>query len=161
MRNWMTWTFVSSLALASAGAAESPQTSGHVLLTEAQMVWGEAPSALPKGAQMAVISGDPGKPGDYTLRAKLPAGYKVAPHWHSSAEHVTVISGTVAFGMGDRADDAAMTSLAAGGFAVMPAKMHHSFATRTAAVIQVHGTGPFDINYINPADDPRQAAAGK
>jgi quercetin dioxygenase-like cupin family protein len=130
-------------------------------LTPAQLSWGEGPPALPKGALMAVLSGDPGKPSEYTLRAKLPAGYKIAPHWHPTDEHVTVISGTVAFGMGDKAVAAEMKDLPAGGFAVMPANMHHYFAAKTAAIIQVHGVGPFAITYINPADDPRPATPAK
>jgi quercetin dioxygenase-like cupin family protein len=116
---------------------------------------------LPKGGQAVVLSGDPSKPAEYTLRAKLPAGYKIAPHWHPTDEHVTVISGSVAFGMGDKAVVADMTTLPAGGYAVMPANMHHYFQAKTATVIQVHGTGPFAITYINPADDPRNAAPAK
>ena len=152
---------VFSLALASPENAQELKTPTHVLLTDAQLKWGEGPPSLPKGGETAVLSGDPSKPGEYTLRAKLPAGYKIAPHWHPTAEHVTVLSGTVAFGMGDKAVEAEMKALPAGGYAVMPASMHHYFAAKTAAVIQVHGVGPFEITYINPADDPRRAASSK
>ena len=93
---------VLSLALASAQQAQEVKAPTHVLLTDAQIKWGEGPPSLPKGGLTAVLSGDPSKPGEYTLRAKLPAGYKIAPHWHPTAEHVTVLSGTVAFGMGTR-----------------------------------------------------------
>jgi quercetin dioxygenase-like cupin family protein len=162
MRKALAWTFVTLLALASMGRAQEPKVMpAHVLLTEAQLIWGDGPPALPKGGTMAVLAGDPGKTGQYTLRAKLPAGYKIAPHWHPTDEHVTVISGTVAFGMGDKAVMAEMKELPAGGFAVMPANMHHYFTAKSAAVIQVHGVGPFAITYINPADDPRQALPAK
>jgi quercetin dioxygenase-like cupin family protein len=161
MRKTLALAVVSLLALASIGQAQGPKTPTHVLLTDAQLTWGEGPPSLPKGGLTAVLSGDPGKPGEYTLRAKLPAGYKIPPHWHPTAEHITVLSGTVAFGMGDKAVLADMKALPAGGFAVMPATMHHYFEVKTAAVIQVHGTGPFEINYINPADDPRHAASPK
>jgi quercetin dioxygenase-like cupin family protein len=161
MRKTLAWTVVSSLALASAGQAQGPKTPTHVLLTDAQLTWGEGPPSLPRGGRTALLSGDPGKPGEYTLRAELPAGYKIPPHWHPTDEHITVLSGTVAFGMGDKAVAAQMTALPAGGYAVMPAMMHHSFVVKTAAVIQVHGLGPFVINYIDPADDPRGAAASK
>lgn len=155
MRKTLAWTVASSLALAAAGQAQGPRTPTHVLLTEAQLHWGEGPPSLPKGGTTAVLSGDPGKAGEYTLRAKLPAGYTIPPHWHPTDEHITVLSGTVAFGMGDAMVGKQMQDLAAGGYAVMPASMHHYFAVKTAAVIQVHGIGPFEIHYINAADDPR------
>ena len=154
-------TVVLSLALASSEQAQELKTPTHVLLTDAQLTWSEGPPSLPKGGLMAVLSGDPGKAAEYTLRAKLPTGYKIPPHWHPTDEHITVLSGTVAFGMGDKAADAEMKALPVGGYAVMPATMHHYFAVKTAAVIQVHGVGPFEINYINPADDPRYAASSK
>lgn len=160
MRKALAWTVVSSLALASASSqAQEPRKPTHLLLTDAQLTWGEGPPSLPKGGRTAVLSGDPGKPGEYTLRAELPAGYTIPPHWHPTDEHITVLSGTVAFGMGDKAVPAKLTALPAGGYAVMPATMHHYFVVKTAAVIQVHGLGPFAINYIDPADDPRRAAA--
>jgi hypothetical protein len=93
------------------------------------------------------------------LRAKMPAGYKIPPHWHPTDENVTVISGTVAFGMGDKFVAADMKEVPGGGFALMPATMRHYFLAKTAAVIQVHGTGPFTLTYVNPADDPRAPAA--
>jgi len=161
MQKTLAWTVLASLALASAGQAQGPRSPTHVLLTDAQLTWGEGPPSLPKGGRTAVLSGDPGKPGEYTLRAELPAGYTIAPHWHPTDEHITVLSGTVAFGMGDKAVAAEMKALPAGGYAVMPATMHHYFVVKTAAAIQVHGLGPFQINYIDPADDPRRAAASK
>jgi quercetin dioxygenase-like cupin family protein len=161
MLKMLALTIVLSLALASAGQAQELKTPTHVLLTDAQLTWGEGPPSLPKGGLTAVLSGDPSKPGEYTLRAKLPAGYKIAPHWHPTDEHITVLSGTVAFGMGDKTAEAEMKALPVGGYALMPASMHHYFAVRTPAVIQIHGVGPFQINYINPADDPRHAASSK
>jgi quercetin dioxygenase-like cupin family protein len=159
MGKTVVWTLASALALASLSQGQEPKTPTHVLLTDAQLTWGEGPPALPKGALMAVLSGDPGKVEEYTLRAKLPAGYKIAPHWHPTDEHITVLSGTVAFGMGDKAVEGEMNALPPGGYAVMPANMHHYFAAKTAAVVQVHGMGPFAITYINPADDPRAVPA--
>ena len=103
---------------------------------------------------MAVVSGDPSKPVPFVVRAQLPAGYKIAPHWHPTDENVTVIAGTVAFGMGDQFDQASMKDLPAGGLAVLPAEMHHFFMSKTASTVQIHGIGPFVVNYINPADDP-------
>ena len=129
---------------------------GHVVLTPDQLKWGPAPAGLPPGSQMAVLDGDPGKEGLFTLRAKLPAGYKVPPHWHSTDEHITVLSGTLLIGDGETLDKTAATKLPAGGYMAMPAKMHHFAFCDEETIIQVHAMGPFDITYIHPGDDPRR-----
>jgi quercetin dioxygenase-like cupin family protein len=90
------------------------------------------------------------------IRVQAPAGYRIAPHWHPTTENLTVLSGTVALGMGDKVEEQSMTNLNAGGYVVMPAEMRHSFLARTVATVQVHGVGPFAITYVNVADDPRQ-----
>jgi quercetin dioxygenase-like cupin family protein len=92
------------------------------------------------------------------LRAKLPAGYTVRPHWHPTDENLTVLSGELLAGMGDTIDESKMESMTAGAFARMPANMRHYVRAKTDTVLQVHGTGPFALTYVNPADDPRQAA---
>jgi quercetin dioxygenase-like cupin family protein len=103
-----------------------------------------------------VLAGDPAAAGSaFTLRVKMPAGYKVPPHWHPADENLTVLQGTLMAGMGDTFDAAAMKTLTAGSFATMPKEMRHYVRAKTATVIQVHGTGPFAITYVNPADDPR------
>ena len=131
----------------------------HVMVAPSALVWGDSPPGLPAGAKVATVAGDPSQPGPFVIRVMAPAGFTVPPHWHPTAENLSVISGTVALGMGDKADPAAMTTLEAGGFnpadAVMPAEMRHTFVSRTASTFQVHGTGPFAITYVNPADDPR------
>jgi quercetin dioxygenase-like cupin family protein len=95
------------------------------------------------------------------VRLKMPAGYKIAPHWHPTDEHVTVLAGTFSLGMGDTFDKAAMKDLPAGGYVLLPAEMRHYAMARTAATVQVSGPGPFALNYVNPADDPSKRAATK
>lgn len=90
------------------------------------------------------------------MRAQLPAGYRIPPYWQPAVENITVLAGTIALGLGDTYDPATMQDLVVGGHAVMSAEMRHSFLAKTAATIQVHGTGPIAITYVNPADDPRQ-----
>ena len=131
--------------------------TAHAMLEAASLKWGDGPPSLPKGAKIAVIAGDPSKAGPFTLRAQVPAGYKVAPHWHPGDENLTILSGTVALGMGDTFDESKMQSVGAGGYAALPAQMHHYFLAKSAATFQVHGMGPFVVNYINPADDPSKA----
>ena len=131
-----------------------PPPAPHVTAAAASLKWGDAPPSLPRGAKVAVISGDPSKAEPFVIRAQVPAGYRVAPHWHPGDENLTILSGTVAVGMGDTWDDAKLENASVGGYVGLPAQMKHFFVARTASTFQVHGTGPFVVNYVNPADDP-------
>jgi len=129
---------------------------GHVdlLAGPAAVKWGPAPPALPKGAQIAVLSGDPSKNAPYVLRLKMPTGYQIPAHHHPTAENVTVLSGSFHAGMGDKLDRDKAQAFDPGGFVAMPANMNHYAWTTSEAVIQVHGGGPFAVTYVNPSDDP-------
>ena len=140
----------------NADAAPKGPATQHVMLAPSAVTWGEAPPSLPPGARMAVVSGDPSQAQPFVIRAQMPAGYRIPPHWHPTDEHVTVLSGTVSLGMGEKFDQSALKDVPTGGYFVAPAEMRHFFMTRTAATIQVHGMGPFAVNYVNPADDPSQ-----
>src|SRR6266705_6837942 len=135
---------------AAAATAPAP-ASTQVLVTPMELKWGDPPPVLQKGALLAVVSGDPGSAGPYTIRLKLPAGYKIAPHWHPTDENVTVISGTFSLGMGETFDQKSMKTLPMGGYALLPAEMHHYAWTKGGATVQVNGMGPFVLNYVNPA----------
>ena len=84
--------------------------------------WGDAPPSMPKGAKIAVLQGDPGKPGPFVIRLMVPAGTKIAPHWHSQDESLTVISGTLNFGLGDKPEAGKTHALTAGGFHYLSGK---------------------------------------
>ena len=139
----------------NADTMPTPPAGTHTMAAPGSIKWGPPPPGLPPGAQVAVVSGDPSKAEPYVLRAQMPAGYRIMPHWHPVTENVTVLAGTAAIGMGDTFDAAKMQDLPAGGFASLPTGMRHYFMTKSATTIQVHGIGPFGINYVNPADDPR------
>ena len=119
--------------------------------------WGDVPPSLPKGAKLAVLEGDPSKTGFFVIRIKGPDGYRVAPHWHPTRETLTDISGTFHLGMGDRFDAANAEPLPAGTYGTWPAGMKHFVWAKGETVVQFHGDGPWVINYLNPADDPRAA----
>jgi len=120
-----------------------------------QVKWGPPPPTVPPGAEMAVLEGDPtAATGDFTIRVKMPDGYKFAPHTHPKRENVTVLSGTLKVGMGDQYDDSKMVSLGTGSFIFVDPTMHHFAGASGETVIQIHGMSPMAINYINPADDP-------
>jgi quercetin dioxygenase-like cupin family protein len=117
--------------------------------------WGPAPPFLAPGAQFAVLEGDPtASSGDYTVRLKMPDGYRIAPHFHPLRENVTVISGTFKLGMGDTFNTNKMTAFTAGSFAFLDPNMHHYAVACGEVVVQVHGTSPLQFNFVNPEDDP-------
>jgi quercetin dioxygenase-like cupin family protein len=118
--------------------------------------WGPAPPSLPRGARLAVLSGDPGKEGMFTIRLRFPAGYVVPPHSHPTDEIVTVINGQLSLGMGRNLNRRRASSLVQGAFVVAPAKMNHYAFTRTGATIQITALGPLQVTYVNPRDDPRR-----
>ena len=130
--------------------------TGHAMKVD-QLTWGPAPPVLPKGAQIAVLAGNPEKTGLFTARLKMPAGYKVPAHNHPTAEAVTVISGDFGFGMGDMLDETKAEKLPAGGFVDLPSNMNHYAMALTDTVIQISSEGPFAIKYVNPADDPSRS----
>lgn len=140
-------------------AAQDAAQPAHTFVKPAEIKWGAPPPVFEKGMSFAVISGDPSKDGLYVVRAKVPAGYKIMPHWHPTDEHVTVLSGTFGIGMGETFNAATVTKFPAGGYALLPAQMRHYAVAVTAAVIQIHGMGPFALTYVHPEDDPSQRAA--
>jgi quercetin dioxygenase-like cupin family protein len=123
----------------------------------AAMKWMDGPPGLPGGAKFAVLSGDPGKEGNFAVRIKMPANYAVPAHHHLTDEHVSVVSGRVSYGMSDKLDRAEAKTLGAGGKVVMKAGMNHWVFTKAPATLQVSGKGPFQITYVDPKDDPRGA----
>ena len=149
---------VVGLVLGTHASRQQPTASDavHVMLTPAEMKWGDAPSSLPPGAKAAVIEGDPAKAGPFALRIQVPANYRIPPHWHPAVEHVTVLSGAFHVGMGDKMDESKAKALTQGSFMAMPPKTNHFAFTKIATEIQLHGTGPWGITYVNPADDPRK-----
>ena len=125
------------------------------IFTPEQVQWGPPPPFIAPGAQLAVLEGDPGaSSGDFTVRLKMPSGYRIAPHWHPKRENVTVISGNFKVGMGDKFDESKMTSFGPGSFAYLDPDMHHYAMSDGASIVQVHGMSPLQFNYVNPADDP-------
>jgi mannose-6-phosphate isomerase-like protein (cupin superfamily) len=150
------------LPLGALAAQESRSPSAqprqaHVV-TPAQLTWGPPPAILPSGARLAVLDGDPSKPGPYTMRLDMPAGYRIPPHFHPADEHVTVISGAFQVGMGDTFDEGKLSTLPPGTFGVIPPGMHHFARADKATVIQLHGEGPWGLTYVNPADQPKTSS---
>ena len=152
---------ITAAAILGGGSLATLEAQGHAhviqSLQEAQ--WGPAPPLVPAGAQIAVLSGDPGKAVPYAVRLKFPAHYAIPAHSHPTDENVVVVSGALTFGMGDklRKGAAANKTLSQGGYALMPANMNHFAYTAQETTIVLYGQGPVEFTYVNPSDDPRNA----
>ena len=127
----------------------------HAVVTPGSIKWGPAPASLPPGAQAAVLLGNPAKEGPFVLRLKFPAGFVIPPHRHSKDELVTVISGAMVITGGETVDRTAK-SLPPATFVNLPAGMAHYAWAKGESIVQINGVGPFDVTYLNPADDPRK-----
>ena len=146
-----------AILIAGLALAQGANPSTHVMTTAGQLKWGDPPPVFEKGAQFTVVSGDPGQPGLYVVRLKMPAGYKIPPHFHKASENVTVLTGVFYIGLGEKFDQGTGQELPVGGFVSVPPKhAHYAWAGREETVVQVHGVGPTDLTFVNPADDPRK-----
>lgn len=155
-------SLISGVVFLCVGASQEPKSQNPkpaapavtTMVTPADVKWVDAPPTFPAGAKLAVLSGDPATADIFCMRAKFPANYKFPAHYHSVAETITVISGTFFVGTGDTVDAAKAKALPSGSFGVIPAKAHHYAFTKEETVVQLNCMGPFDLVYVNPADDP-------
>ena len=145
-----------AMVAAMMAAWTTTASAQHLIFNPETIVWKDAPASLPKGAKVAVLRGDPTQPGIFTMRLKFPAGYIVSPHWHTQDEHVTVISGALLLAEGDQYDAKKLERITPGSLMVMPATHRHFASFDQETVLQLHGMGPWVVNYVNPADDPRK-----
>jgi catechol 2,3-dioxygenase-like lactoylglutathione lyase family enzyme len=159
MKKYLFLVITVAAVLAGAGqrftTAAHDHSPGRNAFTPDTIPWGQAPPIVHPGAQFAVLEGDPtGSTGDFTIRLKMPDGYRIAPHWHPNRENVTIISGTFKVGMGDEFELNKMAAFAAGSFAFLDPDMHHFAMACGETIVQVHGQSPLQFNYVNPNDDP-------
>jgi len=147
-----------SLGFALMAFAPLPATAQdqYSIIEPGSIKWVAAPPALPKGAQVAVLTGNPGKEGPFVMRLKFPSGYKIPAHSHPADENLTVLSGTFNIGMGDKLDPKKGEAVKAGGYVRMPKGMHHYAWFTQETVVQLNGVGPWELTYLNTADDPRK-----
>ncbi len=146
-----------SLALPPLACAAPPpgEAPDYTALTPGDMKWMPAPPVLPEGVQIAVLRGNPFAEGFATVRLKIPPHTMFAPHWHPTAESFSVLSGTFYLGMGDSIDKSRAQALPPMSYASMPAMHHHyAYSGDKTVVIDLSFYGPFQIHYVNPADDP-------
>jgi quercetin dioxygenase-like cupin family protein len=150
------------LAAAYQGAGKAPAAKPaaagapvHVTVAASELKW----TPLFLGLESAVVSGDPDKQGSpFIIRLRAKTAASVAPHWHPVDENLTVLAGTFNMGVGDKFDAKGLHAMTTGTYSFMPKNMRHFATFAPGTVMQVHGMGPFVINFVNPAVDPRKAA---
>jgi quercetin dioxygenase-like cupin family protein len=128
--------------------------ASHPIVTPDSLKWAPLFPGV-DAIQMAVVSGDPSKPGPFVVRLKIAKGAVLAAHWHPTTENVTVLQGTFSAGMGDKFDETKLTKMQPGDFISIPARAHHFARAETDVIVQDHAPGPFAMTFVNSADDPR------
>jgi quercetin dioxygenase-like cupin family protein len=147
--------FVAVLALAALGVADEHGSMDAGIYPPDKMEWREGPKSIPPGAKVAMLEGDMSKEGPFVARLNLPDGYTIPAHTHPKTERLTVISGTFNIVMGETFDKANARKMPAGSFGYWAAGMKHKVWATGETVVQLHGVGPWAIEYLNPDDDPR------
>ena len=148
----LTW----AISVRGTFTAKADSGERHVFPVD-NIPWGPAPNFIPPGAQLAVLEGNPLAPsGDYTIRLKMPDGYRIAPHFHPQRENVTIISGTFKIGMGDRFEESKMLALNAGSFGFLDPSMHHYAKACGEVVVQIHGPVAGAVQLRQPRRRPQQ-----
>jgi rhodanese-related sulfurtransferase len=146
---------VASLATSAHAESTTVSSDPRKAFTTPDLDWQSGPAAYPQGATMATLLGDPTKEGPYLVWIKLPDGFELPPYFHATAERLTVLTGTLHVGAGDKFDKQATTPLTAGQHAQWPAGVNHFAWAEGETVVQLHGEGPWVMNYVNPKQDPR------
>jgi quercetin dioxygenase-like cupin family protein len=146
-------TIVAGVAFAQERSADA----GHGIVRSADLKW----TPIMKGCEMAALAGDPSADGTpFTMRLRCAAGTIIPAHWHPTDENVTVLEGTFQVGMGEKYDAAKLETMQPGNFVSVPKEMRHYALSKTATIVQVHATGPFKVNWVNPADVVHADAKG-
>lgn len=139
------------MPMADAATAMPPDAPAMEMRASDGLTWREfRPNGFPAGAMITVLHGDPAKAGDYALRVKFPDGFEIPVHWHTTGEHVTVLSGTFLLAMGGSGDRSAVQAHGPGSFMYMPARSPHYGGARGETVVQLHGNGPFKLTLGTP-----------
>ena len=142
---------------ADASAADTAMSTAAATDSAPALQWGPAPPGLPAGGQIAVLNGDPTKPGPFTIRLDAPKGYEVKPHHHPTTERVRLIEGAFMVGHGKKWEDAKLDPLAMGSEVSMAAKEPHFVRATERSIVEIQSEGPFEITYETRTDDPRNA----
>jgi quercetin dioxygenase-like cupin family protein len=145
----MKYLLAALLAMALFGVNIALAQNAPTIITPDQVKW-TAGTGAQAGTQVAIITGDPKKPGFFITRTKIPDGFKIQPHAHSAAEHLTVLSGTLMVGVGDKYDASKLQAMPAGSYRYMPKGVNHFGMAKGVTIIEISGVGPYETTQVKP-----------
>jgi quercetin dioxygenase-like cupin family protein len=134
------------------------ETGSHKILPPDEIEWGPAPPAFERGAEVAILEGDPSVEGEvYTLRLRMPADYSIAPHTHPLPERAVVLSGTMYLGHDTEMNKESAERIEKGTYLTIPPEMVHYVISGSEGetILHITSVGPLELNYVNEEDDPR------
>ena len=143
-----------SAGLASGATAGALYDGDHLMVDPDDLEWHPVGS-MGEGAEIAFIEGDLGEEEPFTFRLRLEDGYEILPRVHPAYERGTVLEGTLHFAHGEEFDRDATQALEPGSSFIMPPGDPMFGYAEGEVVFQLHGTGPWGIEYVDPDDDPR------
>ena len=142
---------IAAMATAVYSQEKKEGAEAHKIVHFGDLKW----TPIIKGCDLAPVSGDSNTEGaPFVLRIRCADGIKVPAHWHPTDEHLTVLKGTFLVGMGESFDEAKLQAMNFGNFLTMPKEMRHFGLCKGETIVQVHGTGPFKVNWVNPSEVP-------
>jgi len=138
-----------AFAMALASQEKKESADAHKIVHYGDLKW----TGIIKGCDLAPVAGDPSAEGaPFVLRIRCADGTKIPAHWHPTDENVTVLKGTFLVGMGEAFDEAKLQTMNVGNFVVVPKEMRHFATCKGETIVQVHGAGPFKVNWVNPSE---------
>lgn len=142
-------TLLAVFAVASFSQEKKASDSAHKIVHFSDLKW----VGIMKGCELAPVSGDFNADGEaFVLRIRCGDGIKVPAHWHPTDENITVLKGTFLVGMGETFDESKLQTMNVGNFTTMPKEMRHFALSKGETIVQIHGTGPFKVNWVNPSE---------
>ena len=137
------------VAMSLAAQTKKDEAPSHKIVHYGDLKW----TPIMKGCDLAPVAGDSSAEGaPFVLRIRCTAGTKVPAHWHPSDEYVTVLKGTMRVGMGEAFDEKKLEAMNTGNFTLIAKEMRHFADCPNECIVQVHGMGPFKVNWVNPAE---------
>jgi anti-sigma factor ChrR (cupin superfamily) len=157
VKKTLAWSVCSALlglaviATGVSGQDKKESADAHKIVHFSDLKW----TPIMKGCELAPVAGDPSAEGTpFVLRIRCADGAKIPAHWHPTDENVTVLKGTFLVGMGEAFDEAKLLPMNVGNFTTVPKEMRHFALCKGEVIVQVHGAGPFKVNWVNPSEVP-------
>ncbi len=152
-------TVLVAFAAASYSQEKKPSDAAHKIVRSGDLKW----NPIIKGCELAVVDGNPDSEGQpFVIRFHCADAAKTPPHWHPTDENVTILKGTFLVGVGEKFDEGKLKAMSPGNFMLMPKEMRHFGMAKGDLILQIHGIGPFKVNWVNPSEvqPPDAPAAG-